>query len=213
LFSLRTASTATNLDVGGVLPTVDGISASRRRVYEEALRQFGQRGFHAVSVRDIAEVLGVQPGALYAHAKSKQQLLFELVRIGYVTHWEWVREAVLEAGNDPGEQLEALVAAHVSVHLQYRDLARVVAREYRSLTPEQQESLDEIEDQSVELSAAIVARGVKRGVFSAEVDVTLALSAIASMGVRAAEWWEPETGPPADYVARNYARYAIKIFT
>lgn len=212
MFSVSTTTTAVDVGLGTVLPPVDGMSVSRRRFYEEALRQFGRRGFHAVSVRDITEALGVQPGALYAHAKSKQQLLFELIRIGYATHREWLREALLEAGNDPREQLEAMVAAHVKVHLQYRDLARVVAREYRSLTPKQQESLHAIEDQSVELTTAVVARGVKRGIFSDEVDVMLALSAIAAMGVRAAEWWKPETGLPAEYVARSYASYAIKIF-
>lgn len=196
-----------------VLPPVAGLTPSRRRVYEEALRLFGERGYHAVSVRDLAEVLGVQPAALYAHARSKHHLLFELVRIGYETHRDWLRDALLDAGREPVEQVRALVIAHVLVHLRYRDLARVVAREFRSLSAEEQEQLLEVQKQSWELMEAVISRGVKLGVFSAETDLELAISGMTAMGVRAAEWWAPGSYPSAEYIADGYAGFAVKLLS
>ena len=192
---------------------MEGISRSRRRLYEEALRQFGERGYDAVSVRDLAERLGVQPAALYAHAKSKRDLLYALVRIGYEVHRDWLREALLDAGREPVGQIRSMVRAHVLVHLRYRDLARVVARELRCLSPEEQEHLEEVRNQSYELFSAVVARGVKLGVFSVEVDVELAIAGITAMGVRAAEWWGPAGYPSAEQVADSYAGFAVKILS
>ena len=200
-------------DRSAILPPIPGLSASRRRVYETALARFGQQGYHAVSVRDLAEAMGVQPAALYAHVASKQQLLYELIRIGYETHREWIREALLDAGPSPEDQIRAVVRAHVTVHLKYRDLARVVARESRSLRPEEEQSLADIRMQTNDLVTAVVQRGVKKGTFSSDVDVELALSAITAMGVRAAEWWEPGAFVPIDTVAASYADFALKILT
>lgn len=200
-------------DRSSVLPPTPGLSASRQRVFETALSLFGERGYHAVSVRDLSESLGVQPAALYAHVTSKHELLYELIRIGYETHTEWIRGALLDSGPDPEAQIRAVVSAHVAVHLRYRDLARVVARESRCLSPDEQRALTEMRMQTNDLVTAVVQRGIKKGNFSAGVDVELALSAITAMGVRAAEWWEPGAFVPAETVAARYADYAVKILT
>jgi AcrR family transcriptional regulator len=207
------SSSAAAEEPQAALPPVAGLTPSRRRVYEEALRLFGERGYHAVSVRDLAEVLGVQPAALYAHARSKRHLLFELVRIGYETHRDWLRDALLDAGREPAEQVKALVTAHVLVHLRYRDLARVVAREFRSLGPDEQQQLMEVQRQSWDLMEAVISRGVKLGAFAAETDIDLAISGTTAMGVRAAEWWVPGRYPSAEYIAEGYANFAVKILS
>jgi AcrR family transcriptional regulator len=84
------------------LPKSADLSAARRRLFETALGLFSQYGYNGVSVRDIVAVLDLQPTAIYAHVSSKEELLFELVRIGHEELRDRVREAVLEAGSDPG---------------------------------------------------------------------------------------------------------------
>jgi TetR/AcrR family transcriptional repressor of nem operon len=43
-------------------------------------RQFIERGYDAVSMRDIADAAGLTKGALYGHFRSKGQLLVEVIR-------------------------------------------------------------------------------------------------------------------------------------
>src|SRR3954454_17352162 len=107
-----------------------------RRLYETALVLFGQRGFHAVSVRDLISALGLQASTLYAHVPSKQDLLADLVRIGHEEHRDTLRLSLLEAGSEPSEQLTALMRAHVGIHATYPLLTRLCNRELSSLADE-----------------------------------------------------------------------------
>lgn len=48
---------------------------TRQRLYTAALELFAQKGFNAVSVRDITGSLGLNEASLYNHYKNKQALL------------------------------------------------------------------------------------------------------------------------------------------
>lgn len=54
----------------------------RRRdtILEMALAQFAERGFHAVSVKELAEAAGISLGSLYTYFDTKEQLVNELFR-------------------------------------------------------------------------------------------------------------------------------------
>jgi AcrR family transcriptional regulator len=195
-----------------LLPPLPGFSPARRRVFEAAILLFGQRGFHAVSVRDIASHLGLKPMALYTHTKSKQNLLFEIVRIGFDTHRAALATALLEAGADPVDQIRALCAAHVRIHLEYAPLARVTNREVSHLESRFDEALTVMRAEAVRSFQEVVARGQRLGVFVDE-DPRLLVQAVGGMGVRAPEWWTPESGIAAESVVASYTEFAIRILT
>jgi len=53
---------------------------TKEQIVENALRLFAQKGFEAVSVRDISGELELTAPALYVHFKSKQDILDEILR-------------------------------------------------------------------------------------------------------------------------------------
>ena len=53
---------------------------TKERILETSLALFAQRGYSGVSMRDIAEQLGVTKGALYKHYDSKQAILDGITR-------------------------------------------------------------------------------------------------------------------------------------
>lgn len=195
-----------------LLPPRPECSDARRRLYETALVLFGDRGFHAVSVRDIANTLGQQPGALYAHVPSKEHLLYELVQLGQEEHASHIKAAILDAGRDPADQVRALVRAHVMSHLEYPSLARVVNRESRSLSDEHYAEFVRNRQELEQLFLDVVERGVALGEFN-PTDATLAVTAIGSMGVRAAEWWDPDTSPSPEHIGETYADFAVRLLS
>jgi AcrR family transcriptional regulator len=195
-----------------LLPPTPDFSPARRRVFEAAIVLFGERGYHAVSVRDIAGELGLKPMALYTHAKSKQDLLFEVVRIGFETHRNEVNAALLEAGSDPLDQIRALCSAHVRVHLKYAALARVTNREVGQLEDRFADQLALLRAEAVRSFHDVVARGQRLGVFVDE-NIYLLVQAIGGMGIRAPEWWTEETGIELDEVVETYTRFAVRILT
>ena len=194
----------------GMLPPAPELSPARHRLYVTALRLFAERGYHAVSVRDVMDELGQQPGAFYGHARSKQELLFELMRIGMVEHRTRLHTAVLEAPDDPIEQLLALVRAHVFVHLDYAQLARLFSRELRSLDPDQQAALEAISGESRREVVSIIERGQARGLF-ADIDTFLVATVLGDIGIRLPEWWSPESPRTREQVANTYAEFALKL--
>lgn len=52
---------------------------TRGRIISEAFALFAERGFHAVSVRDIAEAVGIKDASLYNHFPSKQAIFDAIV--------------------------------------------------------------------------------------------------------------------------------------
>lgn len=193
-----------------LLPDCPSLSDARRRLFESAIALFGERGFHAVSMRDLANELGVAPGAIYAHVTSKQELLYELVAMGLEEHRSRLRRALLDAGADPIDQVRALTRAHVLAHLELPALARVINRELRSLTEEQHAAVLLVRDDSEQTFVDVVARGMRLGAFQVT-NARLAVVAIAGMGIRAAEWWTPDNALSADVVVETYADFAIRL--
>jgi AcrR family transcriptional regulator len=51
---------------------------TEHRLYETALRLFGERGFHATTLRDIAAEAGVSPGLMYRYLPSKEAVVTRL---------------------------------------------------------------------------------------------------------------------------------------
>ena len=56
-----------------------GRSRRREAMLEAAIALFSQKGYHATTVREIAQAVGILPGSLYAHMAAKEDLLCEAV--------------------------------------------------------------------------------------------------------------------------------------
>lgn len=56
------------------------LAARKAQVEAAALRCFTAKGFHATTMRDIAQELGLAAGALYTHTPSKEELYAGVIR-------------------------------------------------------------------------------------------------------------------------------------
>lgn len=196
--------------IGPRLPARALVEGTRRRLLETALVQFAERGFHAVSVRDLTGALGLQPSALYAHMPSKEHVLAELIRIGHEEHRDLLRLSLLEAGNDPLEQIDALTRAHVRMHATYPLLARLCNRELGALRDEHKRDVLAIRFDANRLFLDVVERGQRLGAFAVG-DPMLVVAAIGGMGIRIAEWWRADLELTVDELADSYAAFARKL--
>ena len=192
-------------------PRVDAVG-TRLRLYEAALRLFADRGYHAVSVRDLVRELDLQASSLYAHVPSKQHLLAELIRVGHEEHRDALRDALLAAGAEPAEQIAALMRAHVQFHCAHSLLGRVCNRELGALDEARRAEVMAVRLESERLFYDVIDRGQQLGAFAAG-DPLLAVAAIGAMGIRVAEWWRPELDVSAEELADTYAHFAVRLLT
>ncbi|MEP3045699.1 MAG: TetR/AcrR family transcriptional regulator [Roseibium sp.] len=104
-----------------------------RRVRSAAVKRFAASGYAAASMREIANDVGVQPGALYNHFPTKQDILKDLM----LSHMSDLLSAWETSGlSDDMDPLERFVRFHIRFHLQRADEVFISYMELRSLDAE-----------------------------------------------------------------------------
>ena len=192
-----------------LLPPTADAEGSHRRVLEAALVCFGERGFHGVTVREIANRAGIHVSSMYWHVPSKEALLYELCLLGHQFHADRYSQALAAAAPDPFARFVALADSHIRTHITYRMLGRVSNRELPALSPEHHQHIQTYRNRRSVLEE-IIAAGVREGVFEAG-DIWLAASTVLGLGHRVAEWWTPQLGLPADGVVEGLVEHALRV--
>ena len=80
---------------------------ARERVLIAAETLFRQRGYNVITMRDIAEEVGIRQASLYYHFPSKEQLFITVVEQVFERHRNGLQQVLAEAGSDLREQLHA----------------------------------------------------------------------------------------------------------
>src|SRR5438309_8364693 len=139
-------------EVAEVLPALARPGA--RALLEAAVVAFAERGYHGVSVRDITSAVGIKAASFYAHFQSKEALLAELMIEGHLSHQAAVRDAILDAGADPVDQLRAAVRANVEFQATWPLITIVGNSELHALGPVNRERVLSVRHDSGSLLAA-----------------------------------------------------------
>ncbi|MET0598048.1 MAG: transcriptional regulator BetI [Mesorhizobium sp.] len=83
----------------------------RQQLIEATIDSLAKRGYSETTMADVADGAGLSRGIVNFHFESKEKLLVATLQHmyeEYSAHW---RNALQRAGDDPAEQLRALVAA------------------------------------------------------------------------------------------------------
>lgn len=82
----------------------------RHEIFEAAIRVFSTKGYHAATMKDIAEAAAFSVGKLYLHFASKEKLYEELIA-EYGDGWISSIERAAGRAGSPRERIEAAVRA------------------------------------------------------------------------------------------------------
>lgn len=80
---------------------------ARERILAAAETLFRQRGYSNITMRDIAEAVGIRQPSLYYHFSSKEQLFVTVTEQVFERHRQGLQQALCEAGSDLRAQLHA----------------------------------------------------------------------------------------------------------
>ncbi len=109
--------------------------SSRDQLLEVAARHFASRGYAAVTIRDIAEDLGIRQPSIYYHVPGGKQDLYVEVTL---RHFERHREGALAAIGPETDSLEQRLRRFARWMLSRPplDISRYVNSDYPELSPE-----------------------------------------------------------------------------
>ncbi|MEX6504285.1 TetR/AcrR family transcriptional regulator [Pseudomonas zhanjiangensis] len=123
----------------------------------QALQLFAERGFSRVSMRELADYLGIRPGSLYHHIESKEALLFELVEELYEELLHGAQLIKRRLGS-PAEHLHGMLEAHLRLHASMGEHFRLAEYDGHCLGEEQQARIGALRERYERLLADCVER-------------------------------------------------------
>ena len=204
--------------VGG-LGAARGLGRRRQRrstqrekaIRTAALRIFRQKGYHAASMQDIADAVGLYKGSLYYYVSSKEELLVRL--------FEGREEQVLAevravaAGTVAGtERLRAMVRTYVLGVLRNLDLVRVYLREEYVLPPAALKQVRAEQRAMRDLFELEIEQGMRDGRF-AGTDPKLASLALLGMCTWVHRWYRPRGRLAETAIADEFADRAVRMLS
>lgn len=180
-----------------------------------AFRQFAERGYPVVTVRDIMKACGLTQGALYNHFRSKDELLHDIIASTQAELERILQQAVAEAGNDPRAKLAAFVRAYVVRHCRLRVEALVANREISWLDASRVADIRRSRRAIRDVLVGILTEGVERGVFAPpEIDGREDLKAVAmallDQCTHVSMWYGPGGRLAEEQMAALYVEMALR---
>lgn len=177
------------------------------RARQAALKLFAQKGYGAVSMRQIAGEIGLNAGALYNHFATKQALLAELM----IAHMEALNsawEANSRQFSDPITALEGFVRFHIGYHLDRRDEVFIAYMELRSLETENFGKVEGLRKYYEGYLRKILQAGHDNGVFKLA-DVAVSAMAIIAMLTGVTHWFRSAGRFSADEIEMLYVHMVL----
>jgi AcrR family transcriptional regulator len=168
----------------------------RTEMIQAAARLFSERGYHGTSIQHLADALGLQKGSLYSHIGSKEELLFEVVNEGADRFLER-GERALAMQALAAVRLRKLLVAHIETAIEHLNAATVFLNEWRYLSEDRREVIQEKRDRYEEIVRQIITGGIAEGEFRDDANVRFAARLVLSAGNWTYAWFKPggELGP------------------
>lgn len=99
----------------------------RAEILEQAERAFSAKGFHNVTMAEIASASGFSIGCLYQFFPGKQELYATMISDKLNLVYDEIRQKV-RAAHDPKEKITRLVAAHFEFVENNTDFCKLILR-------------------------------------------------------------------------------------
>lgn len=178
-----------------------------RRMLIAAAQAFADKGYHATTTRDISSLAGMSPAAVYIHYRSKEELLFQISKIGHE-----LSLGVLHAveGDDPVARTASAVSSFARWHAEFHTTARVVQYELGALSPEHHEVVVELRRQIEASVRGMIEAGVEAGVFDVP-DLRGATLAVLSLCIDVARWYQPTGKRTPEQIGALYADLVLRM--
>jgi AcrR family transcriptional regulator len=109
------------------------VAKRRSQILGAAIELFGRRGYHATTIREIAERAGVSTGLVYQYFGDKEDVLFLALQTVLDSYKERIPQAA-EGLRDPLQRLRAAVHAYCQVIDAHVDATVLAYRETKSVS-------------------------------------------------------------------------------
>jgi AcrR family transcriptional regulator len=190
---------------------------TRKEIVEAAARAIAERGYHGMSMRDLARATGRSLAGFYDYFASKEDVLFALQREALETLVASTQRA-LAGVHDGIARLFVFIHNHVRYSSEHPDVMRVLVHEAAALPLSRRRTIRTVKEQYFEIGREIVRAVVEEGGATPgaiprggvdDLELERATHGIFGMMNGVYGWYEPTRHGPSGDVARTIHRIAL----
>ena len=180
----------------------------RDDIIAAAARVFSQRGYHAASMSEIADEVGIRKPSLYHHIRKKEDLLFEI-------HEQMIDELIerttiaLQRSEAAEERIRRILEVNMSFVARHRDSVTVFLSERHEMSGQRWDELVVKRDLYERIVSGVVAAGTSAGEFI-DVPPQITARALLAMANWGYTWFDPAGELSPEEVAEIFAEISLK---
>ncbi len=163
--------------------------AKRKKILEEAIKEFVAKGFTGANINKIAENSGIGKGTIYLYFKSKEDLYVEALNQSNKLWMEKARE-IIDSNPDPYEALKEMLKVDIIVSVRRKELAQLWINSFFADNKRFSETAAAVFEEYVKLIQDLVKECIKKGIFR-EVDPRTAAYVLLGLNELLIAFYEP----------------------
>jgi TetR/AcrR family transcriptional regulator, cholesterol catabolism regulator len=171
---------------------MEGIAnlSRKEQVIRKAAELFKQKGYAAASMRDLAQLLGIEAASLYSHIKSKEEILRSLC-FDMAAEFRKSLEEVEKQDLPASEKLRRGIIGHIQVMAKDLTASAVFMNEHRHLSQPYLRDFLLLRINYINRFKSIIEEGSKSGEFKKTIDKKLAVMTLFSSLNWMPMWYDP----------------------
>lgn len=166
-----------------------------------AVRLFHEKGYHATSMQDIADAVGLQKGSLYHYIPGKEELLALIIH-SVIAQYNARLEAVSTMNLPVRQRLELAVRDHLRGIADNLAMLTIFLRESYALPPDRQALIGEESARYNRMFEELYQEGVRTGQFR-PLDPKLVVRTVLGACNWFHRWYRPDGAQPVEELAAS----------
>ncbi len=134
----------------------------KEEIINVASQLFKEKGYSAVSMRDIAQEMGMKAASLYNHIESKQEILSVLV-LELARMFTSGMEEVLPARLSPLQKIEKIIQLHIEITVNYSEALAALNNDWMHLEGDDLDQFVQMREDYEENFRSIIKEGMELG--------------------------------------------------
>jgi AcrR family transcriptional regulator len=169
-----------------------GNLSRKEQVIRKAAELFREKGYAASSMRDLAQMLGIEAASLYSHIKSKEEILQSLC-FDMATEFRKSLQDVEKQGGGASEKLKNGIIGHIQVMAKDLIASAVFMNEHRHLSQPYLRDFLLLRINYINRFKDMIDEGMETGEFKKNIDKKLAVMTLFSSLNWMPQWYDPKS--------------------
>ncbi len=131
-------------------------------IIRKASRLFNEKGYRAVTMRDIAKVLNIKASSLYNHINGKQEILSAIILEVAKEFTQGMKEVVSEEISAVAK-IEKIIEMHIDITVNHSEAFASLNNDWMHLEGENLEAFVKMRDDYEENFRTIIKEGITNG--------------------------------------------------